>query len=69
MLTNPADLNGPADNAPRAGGETAGPYEPPPLPPVPPVWVVGRWVCCHCAGTGLTWDGQTCPDCCGNGHC
>ncbi|GAA4078962.1 hypothetical protein [Actinomadura miaoliensis] len=35
-------------------------------PLVPPV---RRWQCCHCGGTGLTGDGDTCPHGDGSGHC
>ncbi|MEU6036935.1 hypothetical protein ABZ801_16160 [Actinomadura sp. NPDC047616] len=35
-------------------------------PLVPPVQ---RWQCCHCGGTGMTGDGDTCPNCDGSGHC
>ncbi|SEG94699.1 hypothetical protein SAMN04489712_15011 [Thermomonospora echinospora] len=54
---------------------TPNPAEPPAAsapsadrPPVSPVPVVRRWVCCHCGGTGLTGDGDTCPHCHGHGH-
>ncbi|GLZ15076.1 hypothetical protein Acsp04_53110 [Actinomadura sp. NBRC 104425] len=29
---------------------------------------VHRWRCCHCGGTGVTSDGDTCPRCDGFGH-
>ncbi|WP_161602635.1 hypothetical protein [Thermomonospora catenispora] len=33
-----------------------------------PVVVPIRWACCHCGGTGLTSDGDTCSHCLGHGH-
>lgn len=41
----------------------------PSLPLVPPVASVRSGRCCDCGGTGLTYDGDTCPLCDGLGHC